>query len=220
MKNVIITGSNGMIGSLVLESCLQHQEIGKVTAITRRSLNIQHEKLVEVIHDDFLDYTKVEEHFRNQDLCFYCIGVYTGQVPTDEFNKITIDFTKVFGDVLKKNSPSSVFCFLSGAGADSTEKSRILFAKSKGIAENYLLNLKFQATYIFRPGYIYPTIPRKEPNFTYQLMRYLYSPVSKIYPNIGLTSKQLSDKMLQVGLYGSHKTIFENIDIRSQSVEV
>ncbi len=215
MKNVIITGSNGMIGALVLENCLQNQKIAKVTAITRRSLGIQHDKLIEVIHDDFLNYSKVEEHFKQQDICFYCIGVYTGQVPTDEFNKITIDFTKVFGEVLKRNSPSAVFCFLSGAGADSTEKSRILFAKSKGIAENYLLRLKFQATYIFRPGYIYPVEPRTEPNFTYKMMRYLYRTVSAIYPNIGTTSQQLARKMLETGLNGSNKTIFENVDIRA-----
>ncbi len=98
--------------------------------------------------------------------------------------------------------------------ADSTEKSRILFAREKGIAENYLLSLNFK-THIFRPGYIYPETPRKEPNFSYKLMRVLYKPISAIYPNIGLKSTQLAAKMVEIGLLGSEKTIFENADIRA-----
>ncbi len=151
MKHVIITGSNGMIGKLVLENCLQNSSVATVTSITREPIGIMHSKLTEVIHTDFLDYTSVEEHFKNKDVCFYCIGVYTGQVPVDEFKKITVDFTKAFSEVLKQNSPHASFCFLSGAGADSTEKSSTLFAKQKGIAENGLIRLQFRHTFIFRP---------------------------------------------------------------------
>jgi uncharacterized protein YbjT (DUF2867 family) len=214
MKNIIITGSNGMVGRLILEECLQSNAVAKVTIIVRRSLEIKHPKLTEVIHDNFLDYLAIEQHFVNQDVCYYCIGVYTGQVPTPEFKKITVDFTRVFAEKLYQNNPNSTFCFLSGAGADSKEKSSILFAREKGVAENLLLNLKFGRTYIFRPGYIYPVSPRKEPNFTYKMMRYLYKPVSFLYPNIGLTSLQLAQKMFQVGLNGADKVIFENGDIR------
>lgn len=214
MKNVIITGSNGMIGRLVLEECLQRNDVQKVTSITRRPLGIHNEKLVEVIHTDFLEYTAIETQLNNQDVCFYCIGVYTGQVPKEEFKKITVDFTKAFGEVLHRNSPQASFCFLSGDGADSSEKSRILFARQKGIAENSLLKLQFKNTYIFRPGYIYPVTPRKEPNFGYRLFRWLYKPISAIAPNIGVTSVKLANKMVETGLNGSDKVIFENKDIR------
>jgi nucleoside-diphosphate-sugar epimerase len=214
MKNVIITGSNGMIGKLVLENCLNRSDVNRVTTIARRPSGLQHPKLDEVMHNDFLDYSKIETHFQNQDVCFYCIGVYTGQVPTDEFKRITVDFTKAFADVLKRNSQSVSFCFLSGQGADSTEKSRVLFAREKGIAENYLLSLHFNKTHLFRPGYIHAVPPRKEPNFTYQIMRALYKPISFIYPNIGVTSVKLAEKMVKIGLEGSDRTVFENANIR------
>jgi nucleoside-diphosphate-sugar epimerase len=214
MKNVIITGTNGMIGRLVLDECLKRDEVKKITSITRRPLGIKNAKLIEVIHDNFLDYSNVEGYLKDQDVCFYCIGVYTGQVPTDEFKKITVDFTKVFGEVLKRNSVNTTFCFLSGGGADSSEKSRILFAKQKGIAENILLKLQFPKTYIFRPGYIYPDTSRKEPNFGYRLMRVLYKPLSAIYPNIGVSSAKLATKMVEVGLRGGEKIVYENKDIR------
>lgn len=214
MKNVIITGSTGMIGRLVLEECLHRNDVKKVTSITRRSLGIKDPKLIEVIHTDYLDYSKIEKYFKKQDVCFYCIGVYTGQVPADEFRKITVEYTKAFSEVLKRNSKSATFCFLSGQGADSTEESAILFSREKGIAENYLLKLKFDKTYIFRPGYIYPDTPRKEPNMFYRVMRVLYKPLSKIYPDIGVSSAKLALKMVDVGLNGGKLTIYNNKDIR------
>ncbi len=214
MKNIIITGSNGMIGKLVLENCLNREDVKTVTSITRKSIGIKHPKLFEIIHDNYLDYSKIENQLKNQDVCFYCIGVYTGQVPSAEFKKITVDFTRAFANALRKNNNETTFCFLSGQGADSSEKSSILFAREKGIAENILLNLKFKHTHIFRPGYIYPETPRKEPNWTYSLMRTLYKPISMIYPNMGVTSTQLANKMIAVGINGGNKTIFENKDIR------
>lgn len=215
MKNVIVTGGTGMIGGLVIKYCLEQADINRVTSIVRRTSGVQHPKLVEVIHDNFLDYTTIEEHFQNQDICLYCIGVYTGAVPKATFTKITVDFTDVFAKTIHKHNQEVTFCFLSGQGADSKEKSSVLFAKNKGIAENRLLDLGFDKTYIFRPGYIYPVTPRKEPNFTYRLMRPLYKTISKIYPNIGLSSETLAKAMVKAGLEGANKTILENKDIKA-----
>jgi nucleoside-diphosphate-sugar epimerase len=214
MKNILITGTNGMIGNLILQNCLKRDDIGKVTSITRKPLGIYHPKLVEVIHTDFLDYSKIEHDFKNQDVCFYCIGVYTGQVPTEEFKKITVAYTEIFANALRKNNETTSFCFLSGQGADSSEKSSVLFAREKGIAENILLKLKFINMHIFRPAYIYPITPRVEPNFLYKMMRILYKPLKFIYPNFSVTSEKLAATMVEVGMNGGGKTIYENADIR------
>ena len=215
MKNVIITGSSGMVGSQVLKVCLNRGDINKVTIVTRRKSGIKHPKLVEVIHDNFLDFSSISGFFKNQDICIYCVGVYTGQVPNEEFTKITVDYTKAFAQELKSNNDKITFCFLSGAGADTKEKSKMIFARDKGKAENILLDLNFDKTYIFRPGYIYPTIARKEPNFTYKVLKILYKPIlSKVYPNIGITSERLAEVMVDVSLKKRGKIIFENNDIR------
>ena len=93
-----------------------------------------------------------------------------------------------------------------------------MFARDKGAAENIILDLVFEKTYIFRPGYIYPNTPRKEPNFSYKLMRLLYKPIlSKIYPNIGISSEDLAEAMVEIGLIGGKKIIYENKDIRQHS---
>jgi uncharacterized protein YbjT (DUF2867 family) len=151
MKTALITGATGMIGGLVLQECLNNSEIGKVISISRKKTGVKHQKLVEIIHQDFLDYTTIKEYFENIDVAYFCIGVYTGAVSRNEFRRITVDYTKIFADTLKNKSPEATFCFLSGAGADQKEKSRMMFAKDKGIAENYLIKQNFGDLYIFRP---------------------------------------------------------------------
>jgi uncharacterized protein YbjT (DUF2867 family) len=215
MKNVILTGATGMVGRLILQYCLNDQNIRKVTAILRRPTGIVHDKLIELIIDDFTNFSEVTDHFKNQDIAYYCLGVYTGAVNRDEFRRITVDYTKAFADNLKQNSPDATFCFLSGQGADRAEKSRMMFAKDKGIAENYLLNLNFKETYIFRPAYIYPSTPRIEPNMSYRIMRVLYPVVKWIYPSGVITSQDLSRAMYVCGLNGGAKNILENKDIKN-----
>lgn len=215
MKRVIMTGATGMVGNLVLEYCLESDEVEQVTSIVRRPSGKDHAKLVEVVHQNFLDYSDVEDHFKGQDICYFCIGVYTGTVPRDKFREITVDYTREFAKTLHQHSPGAAFCFLSGQGADSTEKSRIMFAKDKGIAENLLFRQGFSRVHSFRPGYIYPVVARKEPNFSYKFMRALYKPVSAIYPNIGLTSEQLATSMFTVGLQGGDQKIYENKEIKA-----
>ena len=220
MKNVIIAGATGMVGGLVLQHCLHSPDIHKVTIIVRRSTGIVNEKLMEVIHNDFTDYVSIEEHFKNQDIAYYCLGVYTGAVPRDEFRTITVDYTKAFADALKKHSPGATFCFLSGQGADQTETSRVIFARDKGIAENFLISQKFGQSYIFRPAYIYPPTPRKEPNMSYRIMRALYPIFKALYPNGVITSDDLARAIFITGLNGGNKTILENRDIKAIGKEL
>lgn len=210
---VIITGSTGMIGGIVLDTCLASDQIDAVTSITRRPSGRQHAKLTEVIHDDFEDYKGLEAHFTDVDVAYFCIGAYTTSVPNALFKKITVDFTKHFADTLKAHSPESRFVFLSGMGADNTEKSRVAFARFKGIAENHLKALNFSALQIFRPGYIYPVEARKEPNFVYRVYRWLYPLINRMAPSSSVTSVQLGEAMFQAGLYPTNKITLENKDI-------
>lgn len=208
-----------MVGSLVLQECLSNTEIESVTSIVRRPSGVNHEKLIEVIHSNFTDYSSIKEHFSGKDIAYYCIGIYTGSVPRNEFRKITVDYTAEFARLIKSESPQVVFCFLSGQGADSTEKSRMMFARDKGAAENFLINLNFEELYIFRPGYIYPITRRDEPNLSYRLSRKLYPILRLLMPDAVVTSVHLAKAIFLTGLYGSYLTILENIDIRMIEVD-
>lgn len=214
MKQVLIAGTNGMIGSAILHLCLLDPEIEKVISITRQTIRVSHPKLFQVFHPEFTDFTPISNHFSDIDICFYCVGVYTGQVSRDLFRKITVDFTVAFAEMLIKQSPAAGFCFLSGQGADSSEKSKVMFALDKGIAENNLIRLGFSRLSIFRPGYIYPVQPRKEPNLLYRVSRLVYPFLKYLYPNIGITSTDLAYAMFYIGMQGGIQTIYENRDIR------
>jgi nucleoside-diphosphate-sugar epimerase len=218
MKNILLTGSTGMIGNLILEQCLASKDVAKVTSIVRKATGATHPKLQEIVHTNFLDFSAISQYFVEQDICFFCLGVYTGAVEKDKFREITVDYTRAFAEMLRKNSENTTFCLLSGQGADQTEKSTMMFARDKGAAENLLQALQFDQFYTFRPGYIYPVTPREEPNFTYKLMRVLYKPVAAIYPNIGIASEALAAAMVKVGFEGSKQHILENGDIRKESL--
>ncbi|MGD1945944.1 MAG: NAD(P)H-binding protein [Croceivirga sp.] len=209
MKKVVIAGASGMIGSLVLEQCLSSSEIGQVTSLVRKKSNREHSKLHEVVIENFTDYSKRTDLFENIDIAFFCIGVYTSQVPDKKFKEITVDYAVVFAEAVKQGNRNATFCLLSGAGADRTEKSRTSFAKYKGMAENQISILGLQF-YTFRPAYIYPVTPRKEPNVMYRISRALYPLIRIMGSNGSITSTELAQAMFNVGLKGAPTEILEN----------
>ncbi len=215
MKNVLIIGASGMIGSLILKQCLDAAAIQQVVSIVRKAGNLKHHKLREVIHKDFSDFTAIKSEFKQCDIAFYCVGVYTGAVDDEQFRKITVDYTVAFAETLAQQSPSATVCFMSGQGADRTEKSRIAFARYKGMAENKLFSQNFAHCYAFRPAYIFPVEKREEPNAFYRLMRSCYPLIALLGKNFSIRSTELAKVMFQTGLHPQAKNILENRDIRA-----
>src|ERR1700747_3740033 len=122
-RRLVIVGATGMVGGYALRYALDHPGVCRVTAIGRRSLGISHPKLKEVLHRDFADCSALAEPLSDQDAAIFCLGVYTGVVPDEEFRKITVDYTVEFARVLRASSPGAPLSFLSGSGADQMEQS-------------------------------------------------------------------------------------------------
>lgn len=209
---VIVTGGSGMVGKLVLNNCLNSDKITEVRSLVRKPTGQKHNKLTEIVIENFEDYSVQEALFEDISSAFFCLGVYTGQVSDDLFKKITVNYAVEFAKTLEKNSPQATLCLLSGEGADRTEKSKTSFALYKGMAENQIaqLNLKL---YSFRPAYIYPVDARKEPNVGYKIMRALYPLVKLLGEKYSIKSKELANAMFNVGMNGADKQILENLDI-------
>ena len=126
---------------------------------------------------------------------------------------ITVAYPEALASTVKRQSPKVSFCLLSGAGADRSEKSRMMFARDKGAIENRLSGMGFTSFHTFRPSYIYPVSPRQEPNLSYRLMRAIY-PLLKLFGNTtSIRSTELAASMFFVGLKGDDREIFENKDI-------
>jgi uncharacterized protein YbjT (DUF2867 family) len=217
-KRLVILGATGMVGGYALGYALDDPSVGRVTVPARRKLGFSHPKLNEVMHQDFADCSSLAEALSAQDAAIFCLGAYTGTVTTAELRTITVDYTVEFARVLRRSSPEAAFSFLSGKGADPTGRSRMPFARYKGEAEKALLAAGFPRLYIFRPAYIYPVEPRKEPNFSYRLLRAIYPTFRLLFPNQVIRADDLARAMVNIALAKTaerESRIFENHDIRA-----
>ncbi len=207
-----------MVGKYALRYALDNSAVGSVMSIGRRKLGISHPKLTEVLHRDFADCSALAGVLSDQDAAVFCLGTYTGSVAEADLRRITVDYTIEFARVLHASSPGAAFSFLSGSGADPTGRSRMPFARYKGEAENALLAAGFAHVYIFRPAYIYPVEPRKEPNFSYRLLRTVYPAFRTLFPNQVIRADDLARAMVDVVVRETGRrggSILENRDIRA-----
>jgi uncharacterized protein YbjT (DUF2867 family) len=217
-KRLVIVGATGMVGGYALRYALEHGAVSRVTAIGRRKLGMSHPKLEEVLHPDFADCSALAAPLSGQDAAVYCLGAYTGAVPDAVLRQITVDYTVEFARVLRRSSPDAAFSFLSGSGADPTGQSRMAFARYKGAAEKALLAAGFPCVYVFRPAYIYPVEPRKEPNLSYRVLRRIYPVFRVLFPNQVIRADELARAMVDVAVRGREErgeVVLENRDIRA-----
>jgi len=217
-KRLVIVGASGMVGGYALRCALENPRVGRVTSIGRKKLGISHLKLTEVLHRDFADCSSLAETLSGRDAAVFCLGTYTGSVSNAEVGTITVGYTVEFARVLRGSSPNAAFSFLSGSGADQTGRSRVPFARYKGEAEKALLAAGFPNVYIFRPAYIYPVEPRKEPNFSYRLLRATYPAFRILFPNQVIRVDDLARAMVDSAVCGTGEhggPVFENRDIRA-----
>ena len=216
--SLTIVGASGMVGGYALRYALEDPAVRRVTSIGRKPLGIAHPKLKEVVHRDFSDCSTLAEVLAGQDAIVFCLGTYTGVVSDAELRTITVDYTVEFARVLRASSPGAAFAFLSGSGADPTGQSRMVFARSKGEAEQALLAAGFPRTYLFRPAYIYPVEPRSEPSFSYRLLRAVYPAFRLLFPNQVIRADDLAHAMVDAALRGTADhagPVFENRDIQA-----
>ena len=217
MKKVIITGATGMVGKGVLLECLDSQKIDKVLVINRNSLNLQHPKLEELLLKDFAQIASFREQLQGYDACFYCMGVSVLGLNEETYTNITYDITKTFADVLLKGNPDMMFNYVSGAGTDSSEKGKSMWARVKGKTENYILSLGFKDAYAFRPGGIIPERGIKSRtgwyNAFYTVMRPFFGLLKKS-KNITTTTK-IGKAMINSLFYSSSLKHLENRDINA-----
>ncbi|UCG28530.1 MAG: hypothetical protein JSV24_04000, partial [Bacteroidales bacterium] len=151
---IVITGATGMVGKGVLYECLDNPDIKDVLIVNRTPVGMDHPKMEEILIPDFFDLEGITKDLAGFDACFFCLGVSSFRMSEENYTRITYDLTLNFAQTFLKQNRDSVFCYISGAGTDSSEKGRIMWARVKGKTENDLLKLPFKASYMFRPGFI------------------------------------------------------------------
>jgi uncharacterized protein YbjT (DUF2867 family) len=214
---VVIFGASGMVGSGVLLECLDDARVSDVLVIGRSATGITHPKLEEVLHRDFFDYGAIQARLSGWDACFFCLGVSSNGMKEDDYRRLTFDLTMAAARALLAGSPMLTFCFVSGAGTDSTEKGRVMWARVKGKTENALLAMPFKAAYMARPGFIQPLrgVRSKTPlyQFFIVLARPLFPLLRRLFPRQVTTTVEIGRAMIEVVAKGYAKRILDPEDI-------
>ncbi len=211
-NKAIITGATGMVGEGVLLECLSHPNVEQVLVINRKPVGVSHPKLREIIHTDFFNLSPIEEQLSGYNACFFCLGVSSVGISKEEYKHITFDLTLNVAQVLAKLNPEMTFCYVTGAGTDSSEQGGMAWARVKGATENALMRL-FKQAYMFRPGFMKATPGQKNIKSYYKYFEWLYPIGRALYPAGFCTLQEVGLAMINAASKGYPKQILEVKDI-------
>ena len=216
---IILFGATGMVGQGVLRECLLDPVVERVLAVGRSPTGRRHAKLHEIQRDNFLDFADIESELTGYDACFFCLGVTALGLTEERYRQLTYDITMAAATTLARLNPGMVFTYVTGAGTDSTEQGRLMWARIKGKTENDLLKLPFRAAYMFRPAVIQPLHGIRSKTAWYQMVYDVAAPLltwlHRLAPKYVTTTEQLGRAMIKVARDGYLKPVLENADINA-----
>lgn len=206
-----------MVGQGVLRECLLDPEVKSVLAVGRTPTGQQHEKLKEIMRPDVSDLAPVSSRLSGYDACFFCLGVSSAGMDPQKYQQITYDLAVSVARALVTLNPEMTFIYVSGAGTDSSERGRMMWARVKGKTENALLAMPFKAAYMFRPGYIQPLHGIRTKTRLYGVLYAVMAPLYPLWklliPQYVTTTECLGRAMLQAAKHGAPKHVLESSDI-------
>jgi uncharacterized protein YbjT (DUF2867 family) len=216
MKAVLF-GATGMVGQGLLRECLLDPTVEHVLSVVRHTTGQQSAKRSELVHKDFFDFSPVAFQLTGYDCCFYCAGPSSAGMTEEGYFHATYDMTMAAAQTLARLNPSMTFLYVSGAGTDSTEKGRTMWARVKGKTENALLRLPFEDAYMFRPGVIQPLHGIRSKTASYRILYTVMNPflplLRWLLPQYVTTTEILGRAMIHVAQNGHTKRILETRDI-------
>jgi hypothetical protein len=209
----IITGTTGMVGEGVLQECLSHQDVEEILVINRRPCGVSHPKLTEIINSDFFNLSLVADKLKGYNACFFCLGVSSVGISEEQYYNLTYNLTMNFAELLAGQNPDMTFCYISGAGTDSSEKGRMNWARVKGKTENDLMKLPFKKCFAIRPGFMLPSKDAKNIHGYYLFYRLLFPPLRLLFPKFVSTISEVAISMINVVIKGYDKSVLEVTDL-------
>lgn len=200
-----------MVGEGVMLECLDNPAVDAVLSVSRKPTSHTHPKLEQLLVPDFRELAEVEAKLTGYDACFYCAGVSSAGMSEADYTVVTYDTPVAFATTLARLSPNLVLTHVSGAGTDGTGKSRMMWARVKGRAENALMELPLAGVYNFRPGLMTPKPGQRHVKTLYRVGLVL-APVLKLFLP-ALTLEQVGRAMIRCVKSGAPKRVLEVPDI-------
>lgn len=214
---VVLFGATGMVGQGVLRECLRDPQVTRVLAVGRRPTGVSHPKLTELVRGDFHHWSDADDALTGYDACFFTLGVSSAGMSEADYTRATYDLTLAAATALARLNPDMTFIYVSGAGTDSTEGGRMMWARVKGRTENALLRLPFRGAYMFRPGMIEAVDGVRPSNVLYRRSYAVLGPVialaRRLFPNQVVTTAEVGRAMLRVAREGYPRPVLERADI-------
>jgi uncharacterized protein YbjT (DUF2867 family) len=215
---VLLFGATGMVGRGVLRECLQATDVESICAVGRSALAVQSPRLRQILHADLFNLQCLEAQLADFDACFFCLGVSSSGMKEADYERVTYQLSLGVAEALSRVAPGMTFIYVSGAGTDSTEKGRVMWARVKGRTENALLRLPLKS-FLFRPGFIAPMdgIESRTPLYriTYKLLAPIQPLLQWALPSLVLSTREIGQSMLAVARHGYQKPVLEIKDIRA-----
>jgi len=208
----IISGATGMVGEGVLLECLNHAYVEQVLVINRKPGGVSHPKLREIIHADFFNLAPIAAELTGYNACFFCLGVSSVGMDAAQYRRMTYDLTMSVAQVLAKANPEMTFCYVTGAGTDSSEQGRLAWARVKGATENALMRL-FKRAYMFRPAMMKASPGQKNVKSYYKYFAWIYPIGRALAPAHFCTLQEVGRAMINAASKGYAKRILEAADI-------
>jgi uncharacterized protein YbjT (DUF2867 family) len=200
--DVVIFGATGMVGQGVLRECLRDAGITRVVTVGRTAPAASNPKLRALTVPDLFDLSAVGAELTKLDACLYCIGVTSLGMSEAEYTRVTHDLTIAVASFLLARNPGLAFVFVSGGGADSSEKGRVMWARVKGKTENALLRMPFRSVTVVRPGLIIPMHGTRSRtqwyNVFYAVLRPLVPLFRRLAPGQVTTTERLGQTMIRL----------------------
>jgi hypothetical protein len=209
---IIITGTTGMVGEGVMLECLVHPEVTAVLSVSRKSSGHVHPKLKEYIINDFMLLKEGDENLRGYDAVFFCAGISSVGMKEPEYTRITYDMTLNFAKAVGPQA-AMTFIYVSGAGTDTSEKGRLMWARVKGKTENDLMKLPYKQVFAFRPGIMKMTAGQKHTIGLQKVLSRIYPLMKMLFPKIACTLQEVGRAMIHVSQKGYGKNVIEVVDI-------
>ncbi len=210
-----------MVGQGVLRECLLNSDVDAVRTLGRSATGVKHPKLREIVHSNLTNYSGIEADLSGVDACFFCLGVSSAGMSEPEYESVTYGITIAAAQILSRLNLEMTFVYVSGAGTDSSEKGRVMWARVKGKTENALLRLPFKEAYMFRPAGMQAVHGERSKTtayrFAYSVIKPLLPLLRRLFPNYILTTEEIGRAMIRVAKSGAPKKILESADIRQMA---
>ncbi|MDF3835643.1 semialdehyde dehydrogenase [Cupriavidus basilensis] len=193
-------------------------DVTEIIVIGRRPLQGYDDPRLNVVITPHLERLQaVGDALAGVDACFFCAGVSSFGMSESAYRAVTYDLTLHVAQQLLARNPRMTMVYVSGAGADSSEKGSTMWARVRGQTENALRRLPFRQVVIFRPSAIIPEDGIASRTNVYRWMCILLKPMltmlRRLSPESVLTTQIIGDAMLNAVRHGVPHAILAPADI-------